>query len=98
MRQRALSVPCVCCEIPIPHRIIDARDVANSRATARIVSAGMPQTGAIASGLCPATFFLSSSKPLVRSSMNDCATRPSSMIVNIIAFRNATSVSGLNCR
>ncbi len=82
----------------MPQRIIDARDVANSRATARIVSAGIPQTAAIASGLCPATFFLSSSKPLVRSATNDSATSPSSMIVYIIALSSATSVSALNCR
>ena len=51
IRQRALSVPWMCCEMPMPHRIIDARDVANRRATSRIFGAGMPQTGAIASGL-----------------------------------------------
>src|SRR6185312_7133138 len=31
IRQRALSVPCTCCEMPIPHRIIDARDFAKRR-------------------------------------------------------------------
>ena len=51
IRQRALSVPCTCCEMPMPHRIIDAFEVAYRRATSRIVSASMPQIGAIASGL-----------------------------------------------
>jgi hypothetical protein len=51
MRQRALSVPCTCCETPMPHMIIEPFDVAKARATSRIVSAGMPQIGAIASGL-----------------------------------------------
>ena len=51
IRQRALSVPWMCCEMPMPHRIIEPFDVANRRATSLIVSAGMPQTGAIASGL-----------------------------------------------
>src|SRR3569832_974204 len=27
MRQRALSVPCTCCDTPMPHRIIEARNV-----------------------------------------------------------------------
>ena len=30
MRQRALSVPCTCCEIPMPHRIIEPFDVAKN--------------------------------------------------------------------
>ena len=98
MRQRALSVPCTCCEMPIPHRIIDPFDVAYIRATSRIVCAGMPHTGAIASGLWPATFFLSSSNPLVRLATKLSATSPSSTIVCIIALRSATSVSGFNCR
>ena len=34
----------------MPHRMIDAFDVAYSRATSRIVCASMPQIGAIASG------------------------------------------------
>jgi len=34
----------------MPHRIIDPLEVANMRATSRIVCAGMPQTGAIFSG------------------------------------------------
>ena len=61
IRQRALSVPCTCCEMPIPHRIIDAREVANARATSRIVPAEIPHTSAIASGLNAATFFAISS-------------------------------------
>ena len=35
----------------MPHRIIEPFDVAYRRATSLMVSAGMPQTGAIASGL-----------------------------------------------
>ena len=35
----------------MPHRIIEPFDVAYSRATSRIVAAGMPHSGAIASGL-----------------------------------------------
>ena len=51
IRQRALSVPWTCCDMPMPHRIIEPL---MSRTAARlrvIVSAGMPHTGAIASGL-----------------------------------------------
>ena len=84
--------------MPMPQRIIDPPDVAYRRATSRMVCAGMPQTGAIASGLCPAAFFRNSSKPLVRSAMKLSAVSPSSMIVWIIALSSATSVSGLNCR
>jgi hypothetical protein len=39
----------------MPQRIIAAREVANMRATVRIVSASMPQIGAIASGMNGAT-------------------------------------------
>ena len=60
IRQRALSVPWTCCEMPMPHRIIEPFEVAKRRATVRIVSAGMPQTGAIASGLKPSTLRFSS--------------------------------------
>ena len=35
----------------MPHRIIEPFEVAYRRATSRSVSAGMPQIGAIASGL-----------------------------------------------
>jgi len=42
MRQRALSVPCTCWEIPIPQKMIDAFAVAYSRATSRIVCALIP--------------------------------------------------------
>ena len=50
IRQRALSVPWTCCEMPMPHRIIEPLEVAKARATSRMVSAGMPQIGAIFSG------------------------------------------------
>jgi hypothetical protein len=82
----------------MPQRIIDPLDVANRRATSRIVCAGMPQIGAISSGEKPFEFSFSASKPLVRSATNFWSTNPSSMMVWIIAFSRATSVSGLNCR
>ncbi len=50
MRQRALSVPCTCWLMPMPQRIIEPLEVAKSRATSRMVCAGMPQIGAIFSG------------------------------------------------
>ena len=40
IRQRALSVPCTCCEMPMPHRIIEPRDVAYRRATSRMTRRG----------------------------------------------------------
>ena len=41
IRQRALSVPCTCCEMPMPHRIIEPFEVAYRRARPRgCVSAG----------------------------------------------------------
>ncbi len=61
IRLRTLSVPCTCWLTPMPQRIIAAFAVANARATSRIVAAGMPQTGAIASGLKRATLCASSS-------------------------------------
>ena len=51
IRQRELSVPWMCWEIPIPQKIMPALAVAKSRATARNTSASMPQIGAIFSGV-----------------------------------------------
>ena len=61
MRQRALSVPCTCWDIPIPHMTMEALDVAYSRATSRMVFASTPQIGAIASGEKFFTFSTSAS-------------------------------------
>ena len=97
MRQRALSVPCTCWLTPMPQRIIDAFAVAKARATSRSVSAGMPQTGAMASGLQPITLALSASKLLARSWMKASSTSPSSITVWMSALSMATSVSALNC-
>ena len=97
IRQRALSVPWMCWLTPMPQRIIEALACANARATSRSVSAGMPHTGAMASGLQPITLALSASKLLVRSRINASSTRPSSITVWISALSRATSVSALNC-
>ena len=51
MRQRALSVPWVCCEIPIPQKMMPFSAFAYVRATSRMRSASMPQMGAISSGV-----------------------------------------------
>src|SRR5262249_32065492 len=51
IRQRAVSGPWVCREMPMPHRIMGLLGFPNSRATSLMVLAGIPQTGAIASGL-----------------------------------------------
>ena len=45
----------------MPHRMIDAFDVAYSRATSRMVCASMPQIGAISSGENFFTFSASAS-------------------------------------
>src|SRR5665213_3557577 len=51
MRQRALSVPWVCCDTPMPQKMMAFSARAKARATLRMVSAGMPQTGSISSGV-----------------------------------------------
>jgi hypothetical protein len=98
MRQRALSVPWTCWEIPMPQKIIDPLDEAYRRATLRIVSASIPQIGAIASGENRRTFSTSASYPDVRSRTNAASASPSSTITWSSALRSATSVSGLNWR
>ncbi len=50
IRQRELSVPWMCWEMPMPQKIMPAFAVAKSRATWRSVSAGMPQIASIFSG------------------------------------------------
>ncbi len=50
IRHRALSVPVVCCEIPMPQKMIPAFASPQTRATSRIVSAGMPVICATFSG------------------------------------------------
>ncbi len=77
IRQRALSVPWVCWLIPIPQKIITLPAVPIARATARIVSAGMPQTGATRSGGYFATSSRRASKFSVRSRTKAWLTRPS---------------------
>ena len=51
----------------MPHRIIALRAVSKARATSRSVLAGMPQIGAIASGLQALTVSRRASKLLARS-------------------------------
>ena len=82
----------------MPHRIIDARLPAYSRATSRIVAAAMPVSGAAASGVQPRTCARKASKPCVRSAMKRASVRPSSTMVCSMALSRATSLSGLNCR
>ena len=60
IRQRALSVPVVCWEIPIPQKMIAAPASPQSLATSRIVSASMPQIWAARSGGYWRTTFASS--------------------------------------
>ena len=68
------------------------------RATSRIVSAGTPQTGAIASGEKPPIFSTSSAKPSVKPAMYCLSVRPSLTIVCSIALSSATSLPGLKRR
>jgi len=65
IRQRALSVPCTCWLMPMPQKMMEARERAYNRATSRKVSAGMPQIGAIFSGVNSLMRSFSSSKPSV---------------------------------
>ena len=51
IRQRALSVPWVCCETPMPQKMIALSARAKVRATLRSTSGSMPQIGAISSGV-----------------------------------------------
>ena len=51
IKQRALSVPWTCWLMPMPQKMIEARERAYIRATSRKVSAGMPQIGSIFSGV-----------------------------------------------
>jgi hypothetical protein len=69
IRQRALSVPWVCCDTPMPQKMIARSASAYSRATSRIRSGAMPQIGLMASGVNGATLAFSASKPSVKPSM-----------------------------
>ncbi len=51
--------------MPMPQKMIEARERAYIRATSRIVSAGMPQIGSIFSGVNSPMRALRSSKPSV---------------------------------
>ncbi len=64
-RQRALSVPWVCWEIPIPQKISAAFARPKTLATSRIVSAGTPQIFSDASGVYLRTTSRSASNPSV---------------------------------
>ena len=66
IRQRELSVPWMCWLIPMPQKIIAARARAKLRATARSVSASMPQSAAIASGGKPRICSAKASNPSVK--------------------------------
>ena len=69
IRQRALSVPWVCCEMPMPQKIIARSAFAYRRAMSRISSGATPQAGAMASGVIGSTWALSASKPSVWAAM-----------------------------
>jgi hypothetical protein len=60
IRQRELSVPVVCWEIPMPQKMTPAPASPHSRATSRIVAASMPQIWAERSGVYCLTIFASS--------------------------------------
>ena len=51
IRQRALSVPWVCCDTPMPQKMMALSARAKVRATLRSTSGAMPQIGAISSGV-----------------------------------------------
>ena len=63
IRQRALSVPWVCCDTPMPQKMIALSARAKVRATLRSTSGSMPQIGDISSGVNGLTLSASSSKP-----------------------------------
>ncbi len=62
---RAFSVPCACWLTPMPQKIMALLAVAKARATSRMASGSMPQTGAMASGVKAATWALMASKSRV---------------------------------
>ena len=65
IRQRALSVPWVCCDTPMPQKMMALSARAKVRATLRNTSASMPQIGAISSGVNGFTVSASLSKSSV---------------------------------
>ena len=96
IRQRALSVPCTCCEMPIPQKMMAVFAIAYRRAVSRMVSGAMPHSGATFSGLYSRTVSRSASNPSVWASMNAWSCSPSSMMVCIMPFSSSTSVPGRN--
>ena len=65
IRQRALSVPWTCCEMPMPQKMMPRWAVAKAGRRSRSVSASIPQTSAIASGGNALRCSFSVSKPSV---------------------------------
>ena len=65
IRQRALSVPWVCCDTPMPQKMIALSARAKVRATLRSTSGSMPQIGDISSGVNGFTLSASLSKSSV---------------------------------
>ena len=65
IRQRELSVPWTCCEMPMPQKMIAFSARAYLRATVFSVSASMPQRSAIASGVRSLTASRTDSKSSV---------------------------------
>ena len=63
IKQRALSVPWVCWEMPMPQKMLAALARANLRATVRSTSASMPQIGAISSGVNSLMLSANGAKP-----------------------------------
>ncbi len=82
----------------MPQKQMEARDEAKMRATVRMVSASMPQMGAIRSGVNPRRCAFRASKPVVRRATKSSSTNPCSITACIRALSRATSVSGLNWR
>ena len=79
----------------MPQKMIEARERAYMRATVRIVSAGTPHTGSIASGEKPPIFSTRSGKPSVKPAMYCLSVSPSVMMVCSMALSSATSLPGL---
>ena len=62
-------MPWMCWLMPMPQKIMPARARAKVRATSRITSGSMPQSGAIFSGGKPRMCSRNSKKPSVKPSM-----------------------------
>ena len=82
----------------MPQKMIELFDRAYIRATSRMVSAGTPHTGSIASGEKPPMRSTRSGKPSVKPAMYCLSVMFSVMIVCSIALSRATSLPGLKRR